>query len=181
MTKYIKYIPYIAIIILLLLYFNKPEIVKTETKTEIKYKTITKTIDNTKPTKIEKVFIQITDTIQVNDTIEKVVFKDLKVNKYTYVDSLANGVLESVILADKIYKRDITLKTFNKEEKTTITNYIVKSNLWIGTNINFSKGFQSQSLRLYYQHKDKFIINAGVGLDYVTKGNYWSVGIAVRF
>ena len=176
-----KYIPYIAIIILALLYFNKPEIVKTKTETKIKYNTITKIIDNTKPTKIEKVFIKLTDTIRLNDTIEKVVFKDIEVNKYTYLDSLSNGVLNSVILADNIYKRDIKLTTFDKETETTVTNYIVKSNLWIGTSLNINKSIESQTLKLYYQHKDKFILNGGIGYSFVNKNTYYSVGFAIKF
>ena len=176
-----KYIPYIIIVILALLYFNKPEIVKTKTETKIKYNTITKVIDNTKPTKIEKVFIKLTDTIILNDTIEKVVFKDKEVNKYTYVDSLSNGVLNSVILADKIYKRDVKLTTFDKETETTVTNYIVKSNLWIGTNLNINKSIESQSIKLYYQHKDKFIINGGIGYNYALNNTYYSVGFAIKF
>lgn len=176
-----KYIPYVAIIVLIVLYFSKPEIVKTKTETKIKYNTITKVIDNTKPTKIEKVFYKVTDTVRLNDTIEKVVFKDIKVNKYTYVDTLKNGVLNSVILADKIYKRDIKLTTFDKETEKTTTNYIVKSNLWIGTNTNFSKVLESQSVKLYYQHKDKFILNAGAGYSFINNNTFYSVGLAIRF
>ena len=176
-----KYIPYIAIIVLIVLYFSKPEIVKTKTETKIKYNTITKVIDNTKPTKIEKVFYKVTDTVRLNDTIEKVVFKDIKVNKYTYVDTLKNGVLNSVILADKIYKRDIKLTTFDKETEKTTTNYIVKSNLWLGTNTNFSKGIESQSIKLYYQNKDKFILNAGIGYSFINNSTFYSVGLAIRF
>ena len=107
---------------------NKVEIVKTNTVTKID--TITNVIDNTKPTKIEKVFIKVPDTITVtkNDTvkIDRVVFKDKQVNKYTYVDTVKNGRLEATILADTIYKRDIKLTTFNKE--TTTDNYIIPSN-----------------------------------------------------
>tara|TARA_R110000803_G_scaffold63443_5_gene124145 strand:- start:8667 stop:9203 length:537 start_codon:yes stop_codon:yes gene_type:complete len=176
-----KYIPYLIIIILALLYFNKPEIVKTKTVTNTIIKKVIDTVDNTKPTKIEKVFIKIVDTIRTNDTIEKVVYKDRLVNKYTYIDTLKNGVLESVILADKIYKRDVKLTTFDKETTTTTTNYIVKSNLWIGTDLNINKSIQSQSLKLYYQHKDKFILSGGIGYNYAFKSTYYSVGLAIKF
>lgn len=181
MNKYLKYIPYLAIIILLYLFFNKPEIVRTKTVTKTKIDTITKIVDNTKPQKIEKVYIKVTDTVRKNDTIEKVVFKDKEVNKYTYVDSLENGVLESTILADKIYKRDIKLSTFNKETETTTTHYITQSNLWIGTNLNFNKSIESQSIKLYYQHKRKFILSGGIGYSYINNNTFYSVGLAIRF
>ena len=95
--KYLKILPYIFIIVLLYLYFSKPEIVKTVTKTEVKYDTIKKIIDNTKPQSIKKVYIRIKDTIKESDTVTKVIYKDKEVNKYTYKDTLQNGVLESTI------------------------------------------------------------------------------------
>ncbi len=179
--KHLKYIPYLIIIVLALLYFNKPEIVKTKTVTNTVIKKVIDTVDNTKPTKIEKVYIKIVDTIRTNDTIEKVVYKDRLVNKYTYIDTLKNGVLESVILADKIYKRDVKLTTFDKETTTTTTNYIVKSNLWIGTDLNINKSIQSQSLKLHYQYKNKFILSGGIGYNYVFNNTFYSVGLAIKF
>jgi hypothetical protein len=178
MRKYFKLIPYIAIIVLLYLYFSKPEIVKTITKTEVKYDTITKIIDNTKPQSIKKVYIRIKDTIKQYDTITKVVFKDKLVNKYTYVDTLQNGFLESTIFADMIYKRNIKLTTFNKSTTTETTNTIIKSNLFIGTDVNFSNYVHSLSVNAYYVHKDKWLAKLGIGSD---GKPFYTIGVGFNF
>ena len=159
-------IPYIiAIALLLYLYFSKPEIVKSVTKTEIKFDTITKVIDNTKPQSIKKVYIKLTDTIKLSDTITKVVFKDKLTNKYTYRDTLENGVLESTIFADNIYKRNIKLTTFNKTTTTETTNTIIQSNLFFGAEFNFSNTLHGGSINAYYVHKDKWLLKGGLGYD----------------
>ena len=176
MKKHIIYI--IAIALLLYLYFSKPEIVKSVTKTEIKYDTITKVVDNTKPQSIKKVYIRISDTIKQSDTITKVVFKDKLVNKYEYKDTLQNGVLESTIFADNIYKRNIKLTTFNKTTTTETTNTIVKSNLFIGTEFNFSNYLHSGSINLYYVHKDNWLVKIGLGSD---GKPFYTVGVAFNF
>lgn len=176
--KYLKIIPYIFIIVLLYLYFSKPEIVKTVTKTETKYDTITKIINNTKPQSIKKVYIRIKDTIKESDTITKVVYKDKEVNKYTYKDTLQNGVLESTIFADMIYKRNIKLTTFNKTTTTETTNTLIQSNLFLGTDVNFSNYVHSLSLNLYYVHKDKWLAKIGVGSDGKL---FYTIGIGFNF
>lgn len=178
MQKYFKFISYIAIIVLLYLYFSKPEIVKTVTKTEVKYDTITKIIDNTKPQSIKKVYIRIKDTIKESDTITKVVYKDKEVNKYTYKDTLKNGVLESTIFADMIYKRNIKITTFDKTTITETTNTIIKSNLFIGTEVNFSNYVHSGSLNLYYVHKDKWLAKIGIGSD---GKPFYTIGVGFNF
>lgn len=161
---------------------NKVEVVKTKTETITKYDTIVDVIDNTKPTKIEKVYIRLKDTIKTHDTIEKVVFKDKKVNKYTYIDTLKNGRLESVILADTIYKRDVNLTTFNKETTTTTDNYIVPSNFMFGTDTDFYQGkATSTSLNLYYIHKDRWLVKGGMGIYFPTQTHFWTVGVAFKF
>ena len=160
---------------------NKVEVVKTNTVTKID--TITNVIDNTKPTKIEKVFIKVSDTITVtkNDTVkvDRVVFKDKQVNKYTYIDTVKNGRLEATILADTIYKRDIKLTTFNKE--TTTDNYIIPSNIMLGLDTNLNNGIQQSSLNLYYIHKDRWLVKAGLGFDFRSKTQFYSVGIGFKF
>jgi hypothetical protein len=176
--KYLKIIPYIFIIVLLYLYFSKPEIVKTVTKIETKYDTITKIIDNTKPQSIKKVYIRIKDTIKESDTVTKVIYKDKEVNKYTYKDTLQNGVLESTIFADMIYKRNIKLTTFNKTTTTETTNTIIQSNLFLGTDVNFSNYVHSLSLNLYYVHKDKWLAKIGIGSD---GKPFYTVGIGFNF
>lgn len=177
----------ITFIILLLLSFyigfksNKVEVVKTKTVTKID--SITNAIDNTKPTKIEKVFIKVSDTIKVTkkDTIkvDRVVFRDKELNKYTYIDTFKNGRLEATILADTIYKRDIKLTTFNKETKTD--NFIIPSNIMLGVDTNINKGIQQTSLNLYYIHKDKWLLKGGLGYDLVNQNSFYSFGIAFKF
>lgn len=174
-----NHIIYIIIIIgLLYLYFSKPEIVKTVTKMEVKYDTITKVVDNTKPTSIKKVYIRISDTIKKSDTITKVIYKDKLVNKYEYRDTLQNGVLESTIFADNIYKRNIKLTTFNKTITTETTNTIIQSNLFIGTEFNFSNYLHSSSLNVYYVHKNKWLLKGGIGYD---SKPFVSLGVAFNF
>ncbi len=177
----------LTFVILLLLAFyigfksNKVEVIKTNTITKID--TITKVVDNTKPTKIEKVFIKVPDTITVtkNDTVkvDRVVFKDKEVNKYTYVDTVKNGRLEATILADTIYKRDIKLTTFNKE--TTKDNFIIPSNIMMGLDTNINKGIHQTSLNLYYIHKDKWLLKGGFGYDLVNQNHFYSFGVAFKF
>ena len=176
--KYLKIIPYIFIIVLLYLYFSKPEVVKTVTKTEVKYDTIKKIIDNTKPQSIKKVYIRIKDTIKESDTVTKVVYKDKEVNRYTYKDTLQNGVLESTIFADMIYKRNIKLTTFNKTTTTETTNTIIQSNLFLGADVNFSNYVHSLSLNLYYVHKDKWLAKIGIGSD---GKPFYTVGVGFNF
>ena len=176
--KYTKFIPYIFLIVLIYLYFSKPEIVKTVTKTKTKYDTITKIIDNTKPQSIKKVYIRVKDTIKQSDTVTKVIYKDKEVNKYTYRDTLENGVLESTIFADMIYKRNIKLTTFNKTTTTNTTNTIIQSNLFFGTDVNFSNYVHSFSLNLYYVHKDKWLAKIGIGSD---GKPFYTVGVGFNF
>ena len=189
MKNYLIYGLGIATIILLFLYFTKPEIIETVTVTETVIEKVTDTIDNTKPTKIKKVYIKVPVQKTVHDTIEKrvehlkFVYLDKEVNQYTYKDSLANGVLTSTILADSIYKRSIKLSTFNETTTTEITNTIVKPLLFIGLNasMTFDKKFDSGNINLYYVHKDKFLLNGGVGYNAIIEKETFNVGLALKF
>ena len=155
----------VALGIVLWLYFAKEGVETIKTVTT--YDTITKVIDNTKPTKIEKVYIKVVDTIYKTKTVNLVVtdtvYKDKEVKKYTYKDSLPNGELTSIIYADNIYKRDIKLKTFNKNEKTTIKLY--KSVFYVGGGImsDFDKRLDNVYISGYYTHKNKFLLGLGYG------------------
>jgi hypothetical protein len=173
----------ISIGILLWLYFSKEVVEKEVIKTVIKYDTIINTIDNTKPQKIKKVYIRITDTIKESDTITKIVYKDKEVNKYTYRDTLKNGVLTSTILADNIYKRDITLQTFNKTETTTITKTVFKSTLYVGGMItsDLDKSLNNASINVYYTHRNKFLITGGLGYGIKTDKPTINIGAAIKF
>lgn len=160
---------------------NKVEVVKTKTEIVTRYDTITNVIDNTKPTQIKKVYITVNDTVRTHDTINKVVFKDKQVNEYTYIDSLENGRLESVILADTIYKRSIKLDTYDKKTETTTTNTIVKNSVMIGIDTNIHSGIQQSSLNLYFINKDKWLVKGGLGYDFSSQNAFYSVGFAIKF
>lgn len=171
----------IALAIMLWLFFMKPDIVKEVVTTVVKYDTITKTVDNTKPTEIKKVTIRLTDTIFVNDTIRKVVFKDKIVSQYKYKDSLENGVVEATILADTIYKRDIKLTVFNKTTTTEIVRTVVQSKFYVGSNMQFDKanGMTFASANLYYTHKNKWMVGAGYGYNFQFEKPQFSITLAI--
>lgn len=178
----------VFVVILSYLTCENKEVVKTETKTEIKYDTITQILYETKPARIEKVYIRVSDTVKdiKVDTIlvDSVIFMDKKVNKYTYIDTLKNGRLKSVILADTIYKRDITLDVYNKETITEITKTIQSSNFFLGTEFDFMGGnnkIYNTSLKGYYQRKDKWLFSLGIGYDNLRGNVNYSLGIAIKF
>jgi hypothetical protein len=183
MKSKINIILIIVVGVLLWLYFYKEVVEKEVVKTVVKYDTIINTIDNTKPQQIKKVYIRITDTIKESDTITKIVYKDKEVNKYTYKDTLKNGVLTSIILADNIYKRDITLQTFNKTEKTTITKTVFKSALYVGGMItsDLDKSLSNASMNVYYTHRNKFLLTGGLGYGIKTDKPTVNIGLAFKF
>ena len=163
--KKINVILVVLLIILIYLLFNKEEpevITKTETIIETKYDTI----DNTKPQQIKKVYVKIPDTIIKNDTITKVIYKDKEVLEYKYKDTLENGVLTSTILADNIYKRDISLETTDTIINTETIRTINKSTLFVGGTITLDNNYKplNQTLGLFYNRKNKWL--GGVGLGY---------------
>ena len=173
----------IALCIVLWLYFAKEETIKVVTKTVTKYDTIVNTIDNTKPQQISKITIRVTDTIKQNDTITKIVFRNKLVNKYNYVDTFENGTINETILADTIYKRDVKLTTFNKETTTETTKTVVKSAFYIGGMITseLDKTIVNTSVNAYYTHKNKFLLNTGLGYGIQTNKPTVNIGIAIRF
>lgn len=173
----------IILCIVLWLYFAKEEVTNVVTKTVTKYDTITNVIDNTKPNEIKKITIRVTDTIKQNDTITKIIYRNKLVNKYHYVDTFENGIIESNILADTIYRRDVKLTTFNKTETTTIEKTIIKSSFYIGgmVNSNFDKSINNASINAYYTHKNKFLLTTGLGYGINTDKPNINIGIAFKF
>ena len=161
---------------------NKQEVIKTKTETVIKYDTITKIVDNTKPTKIEKVVIEVPKNI-ANTQLDTVYIesKQVTTNKYTYIDTLENGLLKSTIWADKIFKRSIELTTFNKETKTTTTNTVIKNSVMLGVDTNINSGIQQTSLNLYFVRGDKWLVKGGLGYDIARQSHFYSVGLAIKF
>ncbi len=170
----------IALAILLYLYLSKDEVIKEVTKTEIRIDTITKVIDNTKPTEIKRVVIRVPVEVIKTDTITKVIYKDKEVTRYKYIDSLTNGIIKSIILADNIYKRDVTLKTFNKTITTETIRTVVKSDLYFGGMITLgqNKSVLNKSLNVFYTHKGKWLITGGFGYSDVPNISF---GIALKF
>jgi len=163
MKKIIGILVVLLIICLYLIFIEKPEVI---VKTETVIKTVYDTIDNTKPQQIKKVYIKVPDTIIKNDTITKVIYKDKEVNEYKYTDTLKNGIIKSTILADNIYKRDISLKTTDTIINTEVIRTLNKSQLFIGGTMNLSKDLNAlnPTLGLYYNRRNKFILGAGVGI-----------------
>ena len=168
----------ILLLIMSYLYFKKqPETVKIVTS----YDTITKIIDNTKPSVVRKIYIKVpkivektTNSVSTIDTI----YVNKEVQKYTYKDTLQNGVLESTILADNIYKRDIKLTTFNKN--TTITK--VQSSLYFGSIVNvYDRSILNISSNAFYTHKNKWLITGGVGFNTINNKINYSIGVGFKF
>ena len=177
--KKINLILVVLLIILVYLLFNKEEpevITKTNTVIETKYDTI----DNTKPQQIKKVYVKISDTIVKNDTITKIVYKDKEVNQYKYTDTLKNGIVKSTIIADKIYKRDISLKTTDTIINTETIRAINKSTLFVGGTITLDKNYKplNQTLGLFYNRKNKWL--GGVGLGYSDGKPNINVAFAIK-
>jgi len=173
----------ISLSIILWLYFTKEETIKTVTKTEIKYDTITNTIDNTKPNKITRITIRVADTVKENDTITKIIYKDKLVNRFQYTDVFENGIVDSDIVADTIYQRNVKLTTFNKTETTTVTNTLFKSSLYVGGMLtsDFNKSISNVSINAYYTHRNKFLLTTGLGYGIDTDKPTVNVGLAFRF
>lgn len=173
----------IALAVVLWLYFAQEETIKEVEVTKIVYKTITDTIDNTKPTKIDKIVIKTIDTIKESDTITKIVYKDLKVNKYVYKDSLKNGVIDATIVADNIYDRKVKLTTFNKETETTVTKTVVKSTLYFGVGVTteFDRSINNASINAYYTHKNRFLLTGGLGYGVKSETPTVNLGVAFKF
>lgn len=173
----------VALSVVLWLYFAKDGVETIKIVTT--YDTITKIINNTKPTKIEKVYIKVVDTIYrtktVNLVVTDTVYKDKEVKKYTYKDSLPNGELTSIIYADNIYRRDIKLKTFNKTEITTIKLY--KSVFYFGGGIvsDFGKRVDNVYISGYYTHKNKFLIGLGYGYSITAQKPTLNFQLAFKF
>lgn len=173
----------IILVVLLLisvyLLFNKdkPEVItKTETIIENHYDTIY----NTKPQQIKNVYIKIPVETIINDTITKIVYKDKEVNQYKYIDTLKNGIVKSTILADNIYKRDISLKTTDTiiKNETIITRN--KSSLFIGGTITLDNNYKplNPSLGLFYNRQNKWL--AGVGLGYSESNINYNITLAIK-
>jgi len=169
-------------LILAFFLFQKPKVVvKTETIIDTIIKIKVDTIDNTKPTEIKKVVVKV--PITKYDTIEKIVYKDIKTNRYTYKDTLDNGIVESIIFADNIYERNIKLKTFDKTVLIKTKEVLVRNDMYLGGTITLSenKSVLNSSINIFYTHKGRFLLGTGIGYDTTTKKPFLPITIAFNF
>lgn len=180
----------IAIFIILLIlaykvFFEGPTVIGTETTITA----ITEKKENTTPDDVETVYLK-GDTKYIKGDTEyikgEIVYVDssevnsIKTKKWTYIDSLANGVLKSEIIADNIYSRKINLTTYNKETTTTV----VKNLLFLEAQIElFREGrVRTLSVGLDYINKDKWKFGLGFGYDLMIKEPFvqFSFGIPIN-
>jgi hypothetical protein len=183
LTKIILILILVLVLVLMFRKVKDPEVI-----VETKYITITDQKSSTEPIKIEPITIKVPKPIKRDtvydtkyDTIEKIIYKDIETKKYTYKDTLKNGVIDAEIIADNIYDRKVRLTTWDKE--TTITKIIPKSNLFIGAsfNSNFDMTIDQATLNLYYVYKDKFILGAGFGNDFLVNEPVSNLTFAIKF
>ena len=176
-------------IIIVIFYFNREDpstIVKTKTNTITKIDTIIKVIDNTKPHSIKKVYINVpvipekTEPITITPTTP--IYEDKEVNEYVYKDEIPNGLLTSIIRADNIYDRSISLETYDKTTSTTIENTIVIRQFFYGVNVNtIGRQINDVSFNIHFVNKDKYMLSAGVGYTPIMNNITTNVGLSLKF
>lgn len=171
----------VLLVLFVYLYQTKEKIIKTVTKTEIKYDTITQVIDNTKPQQIKKVYIKVPIETIITDTITKIVYKDKEVNEYKYIDTLKNGVVKATILADNIYKRDIELETFNKTTIINTTKTVFKPQVYLGgtTTFNFKKEPLNVGIGVFYV-RHKWLGGIGIGYNIINNQMTTNITFALK-
>lgn len=172
-------IAYVMVIVLLLvLLFNKkPQEVEVRETTTIEYVPVTTTITDTKYVSVKPEVIKVPVINNVHDTI----YEDKEVKKYEYEDNLENGIIKSTIYADNIYKRDVTLKTFDKVVTTVTEITVVKSMLFVdlGTDILIDKSIKDVNFNFNYTHKNKWRIGVGGGYDFIMKDPFVGVKFGI--
>ena len=169
-------------LILTFFLFQKPkEVVETKTITKIEYTPRESEVIGSKPINVTLQTIKVPFITQ--DTIEKVIYKDIKTNRYTYKDTLENGIIESTIFADNIHLRDVKLTTFDKTVEITTKETIVRNDWYIGGTItlNQNKNILNSSINVFYTHKGRFLLGTGIGYDLITKKAYTPITIAFNF
>jgi len=82
--------------------------------------------------------------------------------KYTYVDSLKNGIVTSTIEAKSISNRKVSLKTHN----TTTTKTVRENVRYLGSSFSYQPGYGMSDLSLMvYLSKRRFLIGTGLEMD----------------
>lgn len=167
------------IILCIYLFFDKEdESIKTYTTYEIKQEE--STLIDTKPKEVKLVTIKVPVKEPFETKVTDTVWEDKEVKQYTYKDSLKNGILTSIILADKIYKRDISLKTTDTIINIETIRTLNKSQLFIGGTMTLNNNYKplNPSLGLFYNRKNKWL--GGVGIGYMGGAVNYSVTFAIK-
>ena len=180
MIKFKTKIIIISVLInLVLVYFltQRKEVVKIKTVTKTKIIPVTKSAIDTKPFKVEPKTITILNQVTKTDTI----YKNVETQKYTFKDTLSNGIIESIILSDKIYKRDVKLTTFDKHTTKEVTNTIVQSKLFLGGELSTDTNYRlfNAEVKLIFNNKNKYLLSAGIGYNLVIERPIYSLGVAI--
>jgi len=162
--------------------FNKQAEIKTVTKTKIEYIPQEEKVENTQPTSVEIQTIKV--PVYKNSHTTDTIYLDKEVKKYSYRDSLPNGIITATILADNIYSRSVKLNTFNKEITTTTDHYIVKSMLFldVGVNKHIKDEIRDINIGVNYTRKDKWRIGFNTGYDFTIKQPFagFKIGIPLN-
>lgn len=164
--KGINILFFIVVIFFSLYFYLKGDEVKVIEKTRIEYIPEVSKLPNTKPRKVELKTIKV-PVVVPGATVTDTVYKDKEVKKYTYIDSLKNGVVTSTIISDHIYDRSVELKTSTKK----ITEYVVPNSLFINLESShfFTGGMNDLEVSVDYTFKNKFRIGYSQGYNFVIK------------
>jgi hypothetical protein len=176
-----KIIVALSIIIAILTYitFDRDDIIKSVTRTKIEFIPEVSRIVEAKP--ISVVFKKIKVPI-IRDSISKdTVWMEKNVKKYSYIDSLKNGIIKSDIIADHIYSRNVELKTFQKKITKETTNTIVKSMLFLDVGVNkyTDKTFRDVNIGVNYTRKDKWRVGVTAGYDFTIADAFIGIKIGI--
>ena len=174
----------LAVAILLYLFLSKDTIVKTVTETKVVYTPETSKVTNTKPTTVKLVTINVpVDGVSDGavEVIRDTIYIDKEVKEYTYIDTLSNGILKSVILSDHIYKRDIELTTLNKETTVTTTNTIVQNSLFLNFGVNkyVNNNVRDINISVDFTNKNKWRIGITGGYDFIIKDAFFGLKFGI--
>lgn len=174
----------VAVAVLIYIAFNKEEVVETLTTTKIEYIPETSTIIDLPPVSITPTTIKVPVPVEVtkDSIVRDTVYMDIEAKKYTYKDSLPNGVITSNIIADNIYRRDVQLETFQKKVTTKTTNTIVQSSLFLNVGINRyinTKTIRDVNVGIDYTMKNKWRAGLTGGYDFIQKDPFVGIKVGV--
>lgn len=169
----------IIIVILLWLVLSKDEIVKTVTKTTIEFIPEVSKIITSKPKEIKIIKIKV--PVVVNSTTTDTIWRNKEVKKYSYIDTLSNGIIKATIVADNIYSRSLELETFNKIITKETTNTIVQNSLFLNFGVNryVNKDLRDINISIDFTKKNKWRFGTVVGYDFVIEKIFYGVKFGI--